>query len=120
MLSLAAGHRYYLRREVTDLRKGFDSLSGLVRDEMDRNPLGGDVFIFFNRRRNQVKLLHWEGDGFAIWFKRLEQGSFEWPEPAASATGMEISSESLLLILHGFSLGSVKKRKRYTMLKNVG
>ena len=80
MLSLNGSYRFYLRRDYTDLRKGFDSLSGILRNELKRDPLSGDIFIFFNRPRNQVKLLHCEGDGFAVYFKRLERGTYELPK----------------------------------------
>lgn len=64
MLSLSASYRYFLYRDRTDMRKGFDGLSGLVREGLAKDPLSGDVFIFFNKRRSQVKLLVWERDGF--------------------------------------------------------
>lgn len=63
-----------------DMRKGFNGLCGLVRNEFLQNPLSGDVFIFINRPRNRIKLLHWQGDGFAIYYKRLEKGTYEMPE----------------------------------------
>ena len=74
MLHLASNQRYYLYQGPTDMRKGFDSLSGMVTTVMQQNPLSGDIYIFFNRRRNKVKLLHWEGDGFGLYYKRLEKG----------------------------------------------
>jgi transposase len=93
------------------MRKGFDGLSGLVRDGLLKDPLSGDVFIFFNKRRSQVKLLLWEGDGFSVYHKRLEQGSYEQP----SATSAELKNDELMLILQGISLKSVRKRKRFDM-----
>lgn len=119
MLSLNGSYRYYLRRDYTDLRKGFDSLSGIVRDELGRNPLGGDIFIFFNRRRNQVKLLHWEGDGFAVYFKRLERGTYELPDLKSDSKQVELNAQSLMLILQGISLRSVKRRMRYVCAQNM-
>ena len=82
------------------------------------NPLSGDVFIFFNRPRNRVKLLHWQGDGFVIYCKRLEQGTFELLKENSSACSVEISSEQLHFILSGIVLSSVKKRRRF-QLSNV-
>lgn len=113
MLSLSAAYHYYIYRGVTDFRCGMDSLSGIVRKELERDPLGGDIYIFFNRRRTQVKLLHFEGDGFALYQKRLERGTYELP----SITGQDsisLSSEALLLILRGIRLESVRRRKRYS------
>lgn len=96
------------------MRKGFDGLSGLVRDGLLHNPLSGDVFIFFNKRRTQVKLLLWEGDGFSIYHKRLERGTYELPLP----TSRELRSDELMLILQGISLKSVHRRKRFDMGEN--
>ena len=91
------------------MRKGFDGLSGLVRDGLSKDPLSGDVFIFFNKRRGQVKLLVWEGDGFSIYHKRLEGGTYELPENPS----VELRSDELMLILQGISLKSVRRRKRF-------
>jgi transposase len=114
MLSLSSSSRYYLYRHQTDMRKGFDGLSGLVREGLGKDPLSGDVFIFFNRRRTQVKLLLWEHDGFSIYHKRLERGTYELPTGASS----ELQSEELMLILQGISLKSVRKRKRFDQRRN--
>jgi transposase len=73
MLYLSASCNYYLHRTATDMRKGFDSLCGLVTSELKINVLSGTIFIFMNKKHNQVKLLLWEGDGFAIYYKRLEK-----------------------------------------------
>lgn len=97
------------------MRKGFDGLSGLVRDGLHQDPLSGDVFIFFNKRRNQVKLLLWERDGFSIYHKRLERGTYELPALTSSSSSAELRSDELMLILQGISLKSVKRRKRYAI-----
>lgn len=96
------------------MRNGFDGLSGLVSRELLQSPLSGDIFIFLNKPRNRIKLLHWQGDGFAIYYKRLERGTYEMPEINPDSAGIELSAQQLLLILEGISLLSVKKRKRYT------
>lgn len=93
------------------MRKGFDGLSGLVREGLQKDPLSGDVFIFFNKRRTQVKLLLWEKDGFSIYHKRLERGTYEQPV----SSSFELRSDELMLILKGISLKSVRRRKRYAM-----
>jgi transposase len=100
------------------MRKGFDGLSGLVRDSLQKDPLSGDVFVFFNKRRNQVKLLLWERDGFSIYHKRLERGTYELPSLTNSATSVELPSDELMLILHGISLHSVHRRKRFDLDRN--
>jgi len=113
IISFSKAHRYYIYRKAADMRKGFDGLCGLVQDEFLQNPLNGSVYIFFNRPKNRIKLLHWQGDGFAVFFKRLEKGTYELPVIESSTVGVEISSQQLLLILEGISLLSVKKRLRY-------
>lgn len=101
---------YYLYGNDTDMRKGVDSLAGIVNNELRKNPLTGDLFIFINRRRNQIKMLHWQGDGYAIFYKRLEKGIFEKPTSINDC----ITSEQLFFLLQGVVLKSVKKHKRYT------
>jgi transposase len=96
------------------MRKGFDSLSGLVREGLQQDPLSGDMFIFFNKRRTQVKLLVWERDGFSIYHKRLEQGTYELP----SHSLVEIGNDELMLILQGIVLKSVRRHKRFELGKN--
>ena len=114
MLALPSSCRYFLYRHQADMRKGFDGLSGLVREGLLKDPLSGDVFIFFNRRRSQVKLLVWEGDGFSIYHKRLEKGTYEIPETPAG----ELRSDELMLILQGIWLRSVRRRKRFNRAEN--
>jgi transposase len=113
MLHLSPAYNYYLYRGNTDMRKGFDSLSGVVSSQMQLNVLSGSVFIFLNRKHNQVKLLLWEGDGFALYYKRLEKGTYEIPASDDKNDSLSISSEQLQLILQGISLKSVRRHKRY-------
>jgi hypothetical protein len=100
------------------MRKNFDGLAGIIRNEFPQHPIHGDVFIFISRRRNQIKLLHWQGDGFAIWYKRLERGTYEQPVIAQGNSLVKLSSKQLVLILEGISLLSVKQRTRYEALTN--
>ena len=79
MFSLNDSMRYWLYTEPTDMRKSFHTLSGVVRDRMGRNPLDGDVYIFINRNRNRMKLLHWEPGGLVLYPKMLERGTFGRP-----------------------------------------
>jgi transposase len=95
------------------MRKGFDSLSGVISSQMQLDPLSGSVFIFLNKKHNQVKLLLWEGDGFALYYKRLEQGTYELPLGDDKKESLSISCQQLQLILQGISLRSVRRRKRY-------
>jgi transposase len=106
--------RYFLYTQPTDMRKGFDALCGTVYNEMKRNPLNGDLYIFINRTRRHIKMLHWQGDGYAIFYKRLEKGTYELLLSPVDETTVSISAENLLFILQGVVLKSVKKRKRYS------
>jgi transposase len=114
MFNISKAYRYFMYGRRADMRKGFNGLCGLVRNEFLQNPLSGDVFIFINRPRNRIKLLHWQGDGFAIYYKRLEKGTYEMPEINSTSASIELDAQQLLLILEGISLSSVKKRRRYT------
>lgn len=120
MLSLGASQRYFMYAGVADMRKGFDGLSGLVRDAMASDPVSGDVFIFVNRRRNRMKLLVWDRTGFVLWYKRLEQGTFELPRAAEGVESVLISWQKLMLILEGVKLDSVVQRKRFYLKNNSG
>jgi|SRR3954451_13124199 transposase len=113
MLHLSASCHYYLYSNATDMRKGFDSLSGIIASQMQLNALNGSVFIFINKKHNQIKLLLWEGDGFALYHKRLEKGTYELPCVTENSHSINISAQQLHLILEGISLKSVCKRKRY-------
>jgi len=104
--------RFFLYAHPTDMRKSFDGLCGLVSDELLHNPLSGDVYIFINRRRDRIKILVWGGDGYWIYYKRLEKGTFQLPEIREDSTSLELSYESLFFLLEGIELRSVKKRKR--------
>jgi transposase len=119
MLSLPVSTRYFLHRYDTDMRKGFDGLSGLVRNVLLGDPLGGDVFIFFNKRHNQVKLLLWEGDGFSIYHKRLEKGTYEVPLFNDNSSSITLKSDALSFILQGVSLNSIRRRKRFDTSQNT-
>lgn len=113
MIGFTPSQRYFLYGPATDMRKSFDSLGALVSAQMKRNFLSGDVFIFLNRDRNRIKLLVWDRSGFVIWYKRLEEGTFELPQFAEGARDAEVKWERLVMILEGIQLGSVKERKRY-------
>lgn len=113
MLHLSAACRYYLYNGPTDMRKGFDSLCGIVTYHMQQSILSGSIFIFFNKKRNQVKLLLWEGDGFALYYKRLEKGTYELPADESKTSCITVSHQQLQFILQGIVLQSVRQRKRY-------
>ena len=95
------------------MRFGIYSLSGLVTNELGQDPLSGDVFVFIGKRGNQVRLLQWDRDGFALYIKKLERGTFEWPEGEVAC----LTSRQMTLLMEGVMLKSVRLRKRYTPLK---
>jgi len=123
VLSFSTKQRYFIYPENCDMRKGFNGLGGLVNQFFDHPLMSGDIFIFLNRRRTHIKLLMWDTTGFAIYYKRLEAGTFEMPvdTPPKNATAItpatplsiEIQWSHLVLMLEGIEIKSIKKRKRY-------
>jgi transposase len=113
MISLPYPVRVFLHTPATDLRKGFDALSGLVTTAFSQDPTSGHLFLFVNRRRDRLKILYWDRDGLAIWYKRLETGSFQVPEAPRDAVSIEMTPTQLALILSGIDLRSARQRKRY-------
>ena len=114
MISLPSSVRVFLHAPPTDLRKGFDALSGLVSTAYGQDPTSGHLFLFVNRRRDRVKILYWDRDGLAIWYKRLENpGTFQLPAVGPNAGSIEMTTTQLSLILSGIDLGSARQRKRY-------
>jgi transposase len=113
MISLPHPVRVFLHTPATDLRKGFDGLSGLVTTAFGQDLTSGHLFLFVNRRRDRIKILYWDRDGLAIWYKRLESGSFQIPATATDAVSVEMTATQLSLILAGIDLGSARQRKRY-------
>ncbi len=113
MLHLSASVQYYLYKDIADMRKGFDSLCGLVSSQMKLDATSGAIFIFINRRRSQVKLLLWEGDGLSLYHKRLEKGTYELPATGDTNSSSNITYQQLQFILQGVCLQKIQYRKRY-------
>jgi len=113
MLSLPATVRIWLCAQPTDLRKSFDSLAALVRDALGGDPLSGNIFVFRNKAADRIKLLVWEEDGYAIWYKRLEVGTFRFPIAGDGSPQVEIRAADLIMLLAGVDISSVKRSKRY-------
>jgi transposase len=118
MLSLSLPGRVFLCMLPTDMRKSFDSLAGLVERELGQDPLTGDLFVFRSRRGDRLKLLYWDNDGLAIWYKRLEEGTFVFPTAdqqrvRVGAHGLVIRPAELAMLLDGIDLAHVKRRQRY-------
>jgi transposase len=111
---LTHGTRIYLATDATDMRRGFNGLQGQISSVLQQDPLSGHLFLFVNRRRDKLKILYWDADGFAIWYKRLESGSFQVPSFQPDQTHVEIKSDELMMLLRGIDLSS-KRRKRYSL-----
>jgi transposase len=113
MLSLPLPVKIFWAVAPTDMRKSFDSLSALVAEHLGHDPLSGHLFVFTSRRRDRVKLLYFEKGGLAIWYKRLEEGTFSAPQPSGNGKSVQLSAEDLSLLLSGVDLASVRRRIRY-------
>jgi transposase len=113
MLSLMPGGRILVAVEPVDGRKGIDSLAGVVRLVLKGDPLSGDLFIFKTRRADQLKILAWMGDGFALYLRRLEKGTFAFP--AATDASVPVTPTQLAMILGGLDPAKTRERRRYKM-----
>ena len=116
MLSFPANVRIYLCTTPTDMRKSFDGLHTLVRQVFQLDPLDGHLFLFVNRRGDRVKILWWDRDGLALYYKRLEAGTYPLPvvPKYADAEGVEIDATQLAMLLNGVDVRSATRRKRYS------
>ena len=109
---LSAAVRVFLCTRPTDMRKSFDGLSGLVQECFAEDLLTGHLFLFLNRRRDRLKILYFDRDGLAIWYKRLESGSFEMPS-TTERDGVELQPAQLAMILSGIDPRTARQRKRF-------
>jgi transposase len=115
MISLPPSVRIYVATAPADMRKSFDGLSALARDVVGQDPMTGHLFVWFNRRGNQVRVLFWDRTGFAVLAKRLEQGTFRLAKsPPEGATHVTVDAGELGLLLEGIDLRDAKRRKRWT------
>jgi len=114
-LDAGLGVRVYLCTSPTDMRKGFDSLAALVRESLGYDPLSRHLFLFAGRGKDRLKILYWDTDGFAIWYKRLEEGTFRLPTPKKAGASVELKASELAMLLAGIDLTSIKRRKRFAV-----
>lgn len=114
MLSIPGNVRVYLCTQATDMRKSFDALHALVMQVFRCNPVDGHLFLFVNRRRDRLKVIWWDHDGWVIFYKRLEVGTYQIPLPPEGAAGLEIDATHLAMLLNGIDVTSAKRRKRYS------
>ena len=113
MLTLPPSVRIFLYTQPTDMRCGFNKLSMFAHHMMGQDPFSGHLFVYFNKRGDKCKILFWDRTGFCIWYKRLEEGSFETIGNPSKTTSLEIDMTTLSLILEGIDLSNAKQRKRY-------
>jgi transposase len=113
MLSFPPAVRIWLATAPVDLRKSFDTLAECVRQQLHGDPLSGHLFVFGNKRRDRVKLLYWDEDGFVIVYKRLEQGTFGWPVVAADQACVTLRAAELTMLLDGIDWQQARRRRRY-------
>jgi transposase len=120
MIPFGPATRIFLATAPTDMRRGFDGLSELVRHPLAEDPLSGHLFIFSNRRRTRLKILVWDSSGLWVCSKRLEQGTFRWPIPEPGEAKVRIGAEELALLLGGLDWPSTQRRRWWRRLPNDG
>ena len=114
MIHLPASVRVYLCLTPCDMRKSFDSLHALVREYLELDAFAGHLFVFTSRRKERVKILYWDRDGFAVWSKRLEEGTYAVPLGDGGAERrQEITAQELGALLSDIDLSTAKRRKRH-------
>ena len=114
MIHLPASVRVYLCLTPCDMRKSFDGLHALVRDHLELDPFAGHLVVFASRRRDRIRIFYWDRDGFGLWSKRLEEGTYAVPfADSVSERRREITAPELGALLSGIDLSQAKRRKRY-------
>lgn len=113
MFGLGLATKVYVAIEAVDMRKGFEGLHGLVRDQLGHDPLSGHVFLFSNRTRTRLKALVWDGSGLWVCAKRLEKGRFRWPAASEKQTSVTMRAEELAMLLNGLDLQQARPRNWY-------
>lgn len=112
-LDQAHGVRLYVCTRATDMRKGFDTLAQLARQTHQQDVFSGSLFIFLSRGKDRIKILYWDRDGLALWYKRLEEGTFRLPATEPSGGGIQMRASELAMLLDGVDLKSLKRCKRW-------
>jgi transposase len=113
VFGLGLATKIYVAVEAVDMRKGFDGLYGLVRDQLGQDPLSGYLFLFSNRTRTRLKALVWDGSGLWVCAKRLEKGRFRWPTVSEKQRSVTMRAEELAMLVNGLDLKQTQSRKWY-------
>ncbi len=119
MLGLGTEHTYYYYLSPVDMRKGFDGLSGLVSEHLEKEQGKKIVYAFINKKKDKLKLLHWQAGGFVLYYKRLEKGIFELPKYDIEEGLIVLSYTEMVMILDGISILNLTRKERYLSNKNV-
>jgi transposase len=114
VLSLSTSVQVYVCTRPADMRKSFDSLAAMVRECFGQDPLSGRLFVFRNRPADRLKILWWEGDGFVLWYKRLEKGTFRLPT-VVDGSSVRVTPAELMMILEGIDLSGIRRQKRFAL-----
>lgn len=119
MIAFAPQVRVFLCRQSVDMRKSFDGLVALVESALQQDPLSGSLYVFFNRRRDRIKILYWGQTGYCIWYQQLQQGTYQLPplENADDRAALEVTRSQLSLILDGIDLSSARQRPRFQLAR---
>lgn len=112
-LDAGSGVRIFLCAEATDMRRGFDRLAEMVRQSLEQDPFSGHLFVFRSRVGDKLKIFYWDTDGFAQWYKRLEEGTFRFPRVAEGQRSVEVKASELAMLLEGIDLRSIRRTKRF-------
>lgn len=118
MLSIPSSTKIFICTQAVDMRYSFDALSGLVETHFGMNALNGHLFVFFSKRRDRMKILVWDVDGFVMYYKRLEEGSFSWLDKLQLLPGGEILAADFSLVLAGINPAQIKRSKRFQRVPN--
>lgn len=115
MFGLSISHSFHLYSKATDMRKSFNGLCGLVQNDLEASPSDGKVYIFINKLRNKMKLLHWQNGGFVLYYKRLEEGTFDVPIYDDDVKSLGLSYPQLVLLIDGIAITHIDRKKRYDL-----
>lgn len=119
MLNISASTKIFICTQPVDMRFSFDGLAGLVQTHFSMNALSGHLFVFFSKKRDRMKILAWHVDGFVLYYKRLEQGTFSWLDKLELLPGSEILASDFALVLAGINPHEVKRPKRYRRMPSL-
>lgn len=117
MFALSSSQNFYYYIGVTDMRKSFNGLSGIVQTHMEQSEFEEMVYVFVNRRRDKVKILQWKTNGFLLYYKRLEEGTFKFPQYDITSGLVKLSYTEMVMLVDGISILNLKKNKRYKAIE---